>query len=80
AALLPCFEEVFVTRADSQRSLDPSQVADAIRAAGSRAAVHAVPNPFLALRAAREGLSEDDLLCATGSLYLAGIARRVLAS
>jgi len=80
SALLPCFEEIFVTRADSLRSLDPSHVAGAIRAAGSRATVHAVPNPFVALRAARQGLSEDDLLCATGSLYLAGIARKVLAA
>jgi dihydrofolate synthase/folylpolyglutamate synthase len=80
AAVLPCFDEIFVTRADSLRSLDPAQVAAAIRAAGSRAAVHAVPNPFMALRAAREGLSEDELLCATGSLYLAGIARKVLAA
>jgi dihydrofolate synthase/folylpolyglutamate synthase len=79
SAVLPGFDEIFVTRADAQRSFDPFQVADAIRAAGSQATVHAVPNPFLALRAAREGLSERDLLCATGSLYLAGIARRVLA-
>jgi dihydrofolate synthase / folylpolyglutamate synthase len=79
AAVLPCFDEIFVTRADSLRSLDPLQVAGAIRAAGSRAAVHAVPNPFMALRAAREGLCEEDLLCATGSLYLAGIARKALA-
>jgi dihydrofolate synthase/folylpolyglutamate synthase len=78
SSVLPCFDEIFVTRADALRSLDPSQVAGAIRAAGSRATVHAVPNPFLALRAAREGLAEDDLLCASGSLYLAGIARRAL--
>ena len=37
-----------------------------------------VPNPHLALRAAAEGLAPDDCLCATGSIYLAGIARRVL--
>ena len=80
SAVLPGFDEIFVTRADAQRSLDPLEVADAIRAAGSQATVHAVPNPFLALRAAREGLSEQDLLCATGSLYLAGIARQVLAA
>jgi hypothetical protein len=40
--------------------------------------VRVVPNPHLALRAAREGLAPDDLLCASGSFYLAGIARRVL--
>jgi len=36
-----------------------------------------VPNPHLALRAAHEGAAPDDLLVATGSVYLAGIARRI---
>ena len=30
------------------------------------------------MRAAADGLGPDDLLCVTGSFYLAGIARRVL--
>lgn len=79
AALVPQFDEVTVTRADAVRSLDPAAVAAAVRAAAPAVAVHAVPNPFLALRAARAGLGERDLVCATGSVYLAGIARRVLA-
>jgi dihydrofolate synthase/folylpolyglutamate synthase len=79
AALVPQFDEVTVTRADAVRSLDPAAVAAAVRAAAPRVRVRAVPNPFLALRAAREGLCERDLVCATGSVYLAGIARRVLA-
>jgi dihydrofolate synthase/folylpolyglutamate synthase len=79
AALLPAFDEVTVTRADAVRSLQPAEVAAAVRAAAPEVPVHAVPNPFLALRAAREGLGAGDLLCATGSVYLAGIARRVLA-
>jgi dihydrofolate synthase/folylpolyglutamate synthase len=37
-----------------------------------------VPNPHLALRAARAALRSDDLLVATGSFYLAGLARRIL--
>jgi dihydrofolate synthase/folylpolyglutamate synthase len=78
SAVLPCFDEIFVTRADALRSLDPQEVAGAIRTAASHATVHAVPNPYLALRAAREGLCKDDLLCVTGSLYLAGIARKAL--
>jgi dihydrofolate synthase/folylpolyglutamate synthase len=79
AALLPAFDEVTVTRADAQRSLQPAEVAAAVRAAAPGIPVRAVPNPFLALRAAREGLGEGDLVCATGSVYLAGLARRVLA-
>ncbi len=78
SALVPEADVVTVTRADPVRSLDPKLVADAVRAVAARAEVRVVPNPHLALRAARESLGPDDLLCASGSFYLAGIARRVL--
>ncbi len=78
AALLPLTDEVTVTRAEPTRSLAPGEVAAAVRAVAPGVRLHAVPNPFLAARAAREKLGADDLLCATGSVYLAGIARRVL--
>jgi folylpolyglutamate synthase/dihydropteroate synthase len=67
-----------VTRAEPVRSLSPSEVATAIRAAAPRVPVQVVPNPHLAVRAAREKLGDEDLLCVSGSIYLAGIARRVL--
>ncbi len=79
-ALLPLAHQVTVTRADPTRSLAPAEVAAAVRAAAPELALAAVPNPFLAVRAAREGLAPDDLLCVTGSVYLAGIARRVLSA
>jgi dihydrofolate synthase/folylpolyglutamate synthase len=78
AALVPEADVVSVTRAEPQRSLEPRLVAAAARAVGARAEVRVVPNPHLALRAARETLGPEDLLCASGSFYLAGIARRVL--
>jgi dihydrofolate synthase/folylpolyglutamate synthase len=78
AALVPEADVVTVTRAEATRSLDPRLVAEAVQAVGARAEVRVVPNPHLALRAARESLGPDDLLCASGSFYLAGIARRVL--
>jgi dihydrofolate synthase/folylpolyglutamate synthase len=78
AALVPQADQVTVTRAEPVRSLDPQLVADAVRAVAGRAEVRVVPNPHLALRAARESLGPEDLLCASGSFYLAGIARRVL--
>jgi len=78
-ALLPGFDEIYVTRVEPTRSLAPGEVQAAIRAAAPTTPVHAVPNPFLALRAAREGLGEGDLLCVAGSVYLAGVARQVLA-
>ena len=70
-----CLERV---AAEPTRSLDPESVAAAVRAAAPEIPLRVVPNPHLALRAASEGLAPDDLLCATGSVYLAGIARRVL--
>jgi dihydrofolate synthase/folylpolyglutamate synthase len=60
------------------RSLDPSEIAAVARAVQPGLTMRVVPNPHLALRAAREALGSDALLCATGSVYLAGIARRVL--
>ena len=75
--LLPRFDEVTVTRAEPVRSLAPGEVAKLIRGAAPRVAVRVVPNPHLALRAAREKLGPEDLLCVTGSIYLAGIARRI---
>ena len=77
-ALLPLADRVTVTRAEPTRSLSPAEVAAAVRAAAPALPLAAVPNPFLAVRAAREGLAADELLCVTGSVYLAGIARRVL--
>ena len=78
ASLVPEADVVTVTRAEATRSLDPQRVAEAVRAACGRAELRVVPNPHLALRAAREALHEDELLCVSGSFYLAGIARRVL--
>jgi dihydrofolate synthase/folylpolyglutamate synthase len=77
-ALLPCADEVTVTRAEPTRSLDPAALAAAVRRAAPELALRVVPNPHLALRAAAEALAPDHLLCATGSVYLAGIARSVL--
>ena len=75
--LLPEVNAVTVTRAEPIRSLSPSEVASAIHAAVPGVSVQVVPDPQLALRAAREELGAEDLLCASGSIYLAGIARRV---
>jgi dihydrofolate synthase/folylpolyglutamate synthase len=77
-SLLPYADEVTVTRADPIRSLSPSEVSKAIRTIAPDVSVTVVPNPHLAIRAAREGLGCEDLLCVAGSVYLAGIARHVL--
>jgi dihydrofolate synthase/folylpolyglutamate synthase len=77
-ALLPLADEVTLTRAEPARSLAPAEIAQAVRSRAPGLPLRVVPNPHLALRAAAEGLAPDDCLCATGSIYLAGIARRVL--
>jgi dihydrofolate synthase/folylpolyglutamate synthase len=77
-ALAPQADRVTVTRAEPIRSLTPAEVAEAMRAAKPGLELRIVPNPHLALRAAREALGAQDLLIATGSFYLAGIARSVL--
>jgi dihydrofolate synthase/folylpolyglutamate synthase len=78
AALLPEVGEVTATRAEPSRSLAPAAVAAAVRAAAPALPVRVVPNPHLALRAAAAALAPGECLLATGSVYLAGIARRVL--
>jgi len=78
AALLPLARSLTLTRAEPVRSLDPREIAEVARAARPGLTIRVVPNPHLALRAAREALGSEALLCATGSVYLAGIARRVL--
>jgi len=76
-ALLPLADRLTVTRAEPARSLAPEEIAAAARAATPGLAMRVVPNPHLALRAAREAAEPDSLLVATGSVYLAGIARRL---
>ncbi|HEX2484958.1 MAG TPA: hypothetical protein VHQ66_06640, partial [Myxococcota bacterium] len=77
ALLGPRADFVTVTRADAAKSLDPARLAAALRALAPDAAVRVVPNPHLALRAAWEAAAANDVLVATGSVYLAGIAREV---
>lgn len=76
--LAACADQVTLTRADPQKSLDPASLAPILRALAPALDVRVVPNPHLALRAAREAAAAEDLVCATGSVYLAGIARVAL--
>jgi dihydrofolate synthase/folylpolyglutamate synthase len=77
-ALVPRACDVTLTRAEPTRSLEPTEIAALVRAQSPGLALHVVPNPHRALRAAREGLAAGDVLCVAGSVYLAGIARSVL--
>ncbi len=76
--VLPLADEIVLTRAEPVRALDPQEVARRIRARDDRVELRVEEDPDVAVRSAREGLAADELLCVTGSVYLAGIARRVL--
>ena len=78
AALLPQARRVWLTRADAQRSFDPDQLAEKVRSARPELRVDVVLDPAAASRSARAALPTGRRLCAVGSVYLAGIARRVL--
>jgi dihydrofolate synthase/folylpolyglutamate synthase len=77
-ALLPRASSLTLTQAELARSLTPAEVAEAARVRAPQLAQRVVSDPHSALRAAREALGSDDVLCVTGSIYLAGIARSVL--
>jgi dihydrofolate synthase/folylpolyglutamate synthase len=81
-ALLPDRGRVWVTRADPFRSLAPEVLAERVRThartASAEIEIRVESDPELACRLARKGLAEGRVLCACGSVYLAGIARRVL--
>lgn len=77
-ALLPASRRVWLTRAEPIRSLAPSLLAKAIRKRVADLPIELVEDPEEAARQARAALAPGLLLCATGSIYLAGIARRVL--
>ncbi|HIF96543.1 MAG TPA: bifunctional folylpolyglutamate synthase/dihydrofolate synthase [Myxococcales bacterium] len=76
--LLRGVDAVWVTRADPKRSMEPAALASLASRIAPECEVNLLDDPSEAVFAARAGLGEDDLLCCTGSVYLAGIARRVL--
>ncbi len=86
--LLACASRITVTRADPTRSLAADELADRVHALiesmprvadfEAKPEISVVSDPEEACRIARASLAEEHMLCATGSVYLAGIARRVL--
>ena len=82
--LLPHAHRIWVTRADPDRSLDPDVIAGWLeakaRSLGVDFEVLCEPDPERAARDARAMIPPDRLLCAAGSVYLAGIVRRILGS
>ncbi len=81
-ALLPRSQRVWVTRAEPTRSLLAEELGQRVeakaRTLGLPIVVEVDPDPESAARRARAALVPGVRLCAAGSVYLAGIARRVL--
>jgi dihydrofolate synthase/folylpolyglutamate synthase len=71
--LLPVVDRVVVTRADHPRAAAPAALRAAVERYGRPAA--AVPTVARALEVAMARAAEDDLILATGSLFVAGDAR-----
>ena len=77
-ALLLGARRVWVTRAEPLRSLPPEKLAVRVRESSPTVDIEVIADPVKAVETARAGLPPGIRLCATGSIYLAGIARRVL--
>jgi dihydrofolate synthase/folylpolyglutamate synthase len=78
AELAPDFAHAFFTRyTTNPRAVPPEQLAEAWRAAGGGPAT-ALPTPAAAWAAARGAAGPDDLICVTGSVFLAGELRPLL--
>jgi len=77
--LIETAQRVVVTRADRVYTLPPEQMARVLREARPSLDVRVRAELAAALTEAADGLGEQDLLCITGSTYLAGRARALLA-
>ena len=71
-------DAVFATVAEPSRSLPSTDLARVLDTSGARAPIVAIDDPVDAIRAAVHAAGDDGTVCATGSMYMAGAARRVL--
>ena len=76
-SLIPLFDHVTVTCADPHRSIRASELAAMIGQKWPTVSLDVEPDPHAAARALIEKTQAGDLLCAAGSIYIAGIARQV---
>ncbi|HXH03134.1 MAG TPA: Mur ligase family protein [Candidatus Competibacteraceae bacterium] len=79
AALPSPLARITATQADPGRSLPAAMLAATLRRLLPGVPVHTVDDPHQALREALGALPADGLLAITGSVYMAGIGRELLA-
>lgn len=75
--LAPHFAQVFLTRSSSSRSAPPEQLAELLRQV-AEVPLLICPSAGNAWRAAREFAKPEDLICVTGSVFLAGELRPLI--
>jgi dihydrofolate synthase/folylpolyglutamate synthase len=76
--LSPHFAQAFLSRYTSNpRAVPPERLAELLHASGGLPAA-VCPTPAAALEAARQAAAPDDLICITGSVFLAGELRPLL--
>ena len=78
SALISADSKIWLTRAEPHRSADPRELARLCQSLAPGCSVQWEEDPRIAIEAARRACGPDDLLCCSGSVYLAGIARAVL--
>ena len=77
--LAPAFDELFLTKyGNNPRCVPPERLAEAMAKIDPAKRVRVVPTASDALRAARDEANDDDLICITGSFFLAGELRPLL--
>jgi len=77
-ALLPATRRVWVTQAERIRSMGVDVLAKSVLERAPTLAIEIVADPEEAARRARAALPPEMRLCSAGSIYLAGVVRRVL--
>lgn len=73
-------DTVIATAAEPSRSLPAEALARDLQGAGTRTSIESMGAPADALRTAVLRAGRDGLVCATGSMYMAGAARRTFRS
>lgn len=71
--LLPICSRIILTRAKTERAVDPEKMVDEARKHHND--VEVIPDIPLAIEAAQKKSSPEDVICIAGSLYVAGEAK-----
>ena len=75
--LLPITHQLITVQAVHPRAMDPEELAGLARASGYAGRIEAIASVEAALARAQDLADADDLICATGSLFVVGEARDV---